>query len=429
MKFYLLFIFFIFSINFSLAQQSEDFKNAEEYYKTANYVQAIDLYEKVLIKETKSSYVYGQIAFSYLFLEKYDEAKLNFTEAIIIDPKISDYYNGRGLAQAYLGDVNSAIGDFTKSIELDPKFSYAYLNRGSAYTSTDNIDAAISDLNVAAKLDDKNPEINFQLGRLYSKKNEYDKVVENYTIAEKKGLKSEDFYLSRASVYYKIKDLENAIKDYGIVLKINPKNTNALNNRAVMYDELGKNNLAEKDRKELYKITGVEFKDPATYEYTAVKSKNGLFTVSVPSHWDVENEEGDQEDRMIITVPQKDANPRFQTVSITLSYNYNMGEKYGVSNEDALVSFWQESQKKNTESYKQYDLISQKQFAINGWKAINFTTTSQTNENTFKLNMNEVVLTKQDQLFYGYFQSASEDFIYYEPMFERIMKSIVINPK
>lgn len=429
MRLYLLFVFFIFSNSLSSAQLSDDFKNAEKYYKTENYVQAIDLYNKVLSKDSKNSYVYGQIAFSYLFLENYEEASLNFTEAINIDPKIADYYNGRGLAQAYMGDVNAAIGDFTKSIELDPKFSYAYLNRGSAYTSIDNVDAAIADLNMAAKLDDKNPEINFQLGRLYSKKEEYDKVLQQYDLAEKKGLNNEDFYLSRASIYYKMKNLENAIKDYGKVLKINPKNTNALNNRAVMYDELGKNNLADNDRKELYKITGVEFKDPESYEYITVKSKNELFTVSVPSHWEVEKEEGDQEDRMIITLPQKDANPRYQTVSIILSYNYNMGEKYGVTNDDALVSFWQESQKKNTETYKQYDLISQKQFAINGWKAINFTTTSQANDNTYKLNMNELVLSKPDQLFYGYFQSATEDFIYYEPIFERVMKSIVINPK
>ena len=429
MKLYLPILLFLISFNFSFSQSSIDLKNAEQYYSSGNYVQAIELYEKALITEPNNSYIYGQIAFSYLFLKKYEQSKLKFDEAININSKIADYYNGKGLAEAYLGDVNSAISDFTKAIDLDSKFSHAYLNRGSAYTSMGNNDGAISDLKVAEKLDPQNPEINYQLARLLYKKNEYSKSVEQYNIAEKKGLKTIDLYLSRATVFYKNNDIKSAIKDYTSILSKDSKNTDALNNRAVMYDYLGKNDLADKDRKTLYKITGVEFKDPKNYKYINTKSKNKYFSVNLPDHWEVEHSSKDNEDRMEITVPQKNSNPRYKAVKITLSYNFDMQNKFGISDENELVNFWQQSQIKNTKNYVEYDLLSQKQFMLNGWKAINFITASQATTNSFKINMYELVASKPDQLFYGYFQSASEDFKYYQPIFEKILKTINIKGK
>ncbi len=429
MKKYLVILIILTSFSNASSQSSPNFKKAEKLYQEHKYEEAISLYEKSLSEIPKSSYIYGQIAFAHLFLNNYEESKTNFTEAIQIDSTVSDYYNGRGLTKAYLGDVYGAVDDFTKSISLDAKFSHAYLNRGSAYTSLEKIDSAISDLNTALQLDKNNPDINFQLARLLYKNNELNKSIDQYKKAEKKGLKSEDLYLSRASVYYKLKDYENAIKDYTTIIKKNPNHTDALNNRAVLYDELGKKELAEKDRESLFKITGVEFKDPNKYVYEKVNSKNGYFSLEVPNHWDVKLESKDNEESMIITVPQKDANPRFQTVVITLSYNYDMGKLYGVSNEDELVTFWQQSQLKNTGDYKSYDLVSQKQFMLNGWKALNFLTQSQRNESTYKLIMYELVTTKHDQLFYGYFQSAAEDFKYYQPIFDNMMKTIVIKGK
>lgn len=426
MKLYLQFILIFVSLATIQAQNSTNFKNAEKQYKAHNYQKAIEFYQKSIDEYPKNSYISGQIAFAYLFLEKYEEAKINFQEALLKDSTISDYYNGLGLAKAYLGDVGGAANDFTEAIKLDPTFSQPYLNRGSAYSAMNKLDSAITDLESAEKLDSKNPEINFQLARMLYKKEEYEKSIKNYNIAEQKGLKSDDLYLSRASVYYKMKNIPKAIDDYSIILKKNPKSTDALNNRAVLYDQIGKKDLADKDRNTLYSITGVRFKDPREYKYEKIESKNGYFTIEVPTHWIVESTSSDSEDRIVITVPQKKENPKFNAVNITLSFNYNMALKYGVSREEELVQFWQNSQIKNTENYKEYDLISQKQFMLNGWKATNFLTQSQIDDKSPKINMYELVTAKPNQLFYGYFQSLTEDFKYYQPIFDKIIKTINI---
>jgi len=424
MKFNLLLLNLILFTTTSLFTQSDVFNEAEVLYKQGRYEQSIKKYEVALIKKPNSAYIKGQIGFAYLFTKKYEDAKIHFTDAIAIDPKIADYYNARGLADAYLGNVSDAINEFTTAIEKDPKFAQAYLNRGSAYSSIGDTDNSIQDLKVAESLDTKNPEINYQLGRLYSLKKDYESSIKHYNIAKSKGLDKEQLYMSLALTYFKNNEFQKAANTYTKVLEKNSQNTDALNNRAVSYDKLGKKDLTEKDRNELYSITGVEFKDPKDYKFVRVDSEDRNFYLNIPSHWIVEKQSKDGEDKIIVTVPQKDKSPRFQAVKLTLSYNYNMQENYGISDPNGLVSFWQSSQLKNTEAYSKYDLLSQKKFALNGWSATRFLTLSQPSYNSPIFKMYELVTAKQNQLFYGYFQSSAQDFDFFQPTFNKIIESI-----
>lgn len=429
MKLYLP-IFLIFSfLNIAFSQNSINFEKAEKQYKSHNYKKSIDLYELALKDNQHISYIYGQMAFAHLFLKQYEEAKTNFESAIAEDSTISDYYNGLGLAKAYLNDINGAIADFSKAIELDPKFSQPYLNRGSAYLSIKKIDEAIKDLETAEKLDHNNPEINFQIARMYYKKDSLEKSIKNYNKAEQKGLISKDLYLDRASVYFKLGQLENAVKDYTTILKKEPNNTDALNNRAVIYDKLGKDSLAAIDRNKLFSITGTKFEDPRTFKYTRVYSKDSLYSMEVPAHWIVKKTSMDNEDIITITIPQADSLPQFRAVNITLSFNSNMMLRYGVSEQSELIKFWQNSQLKNTKGFSKYNMLSQKQFMLNDWFAVRFLTQTQKTPNSLIINMYELVTAKPNQLFYGYFQAPDVYFKYYQPIFDRLIKSIVIKGK
>lgn len=429
MKKYLLLVGIFISITTLIQAQSGLIDEAENLYKNGKYEKAIDKFELALIEDPNSAFINGQIGFAHLFLENYEEAKVFFTDAIKIDPKVADYYNARGLAEAYMGNVNDAIREFTEAIELDPKFAQAYLNRGSAYSSMMETDKSIEDLKVAESLDNKNPEINYQLGRLYSDKKNYKASIKQYKIASKKGLSSTQTLMNLALVYFKSGDYQSAVNTYTQVLSDNPKNADALNNRAVSYDRLGKKTLAEKDRDKLYKLTGVEFKNPKDYKYERVDSKDGNFFLNLPTHWIVEKHAKDGEDKIIVTVPQKNKSSRFGAVRLTLSYNYNMQDLYGVGDPNELISFWQASQLKNTEAYSQYDLLSQKKFTMNGWSATRFLTLSQQNKNSLLLKLYELVTSKNNQLFYGYFQSSAKDFDFFEPTFEKIIESININER
>lgn len=78
-------------------------------------------------------------------LGNFDQAIVEFTKAIDIDPNLAKAYNNRGVAYAQEGSLPRAIADFTMAIANNLKDSEAYNNRGRAYASTGNLTQAIFD--------------------------------------------------------------------------------------------------------------------------------------------------------------------------------------------------------------------------------------------------------------------------------------------
>ena len=64
---------------------------------------------------------------------QYDEAIVECTKAIKLEPQLTMAYNNRGLAYHKKGELDKAIADFSKAIELDPNYAEAYFNRAYAY--------------------------------------------------------------------------------------------------------------------------------------------------------------------------------------------------------------------------------------------------------------------------------------------------------
>ena len=66
--------------------------------------------------------------------------------------------HNRGISHERLGAYDQAIVDFTEVIALDPDNANAYFNRGCCYDSVGELDLAISDYSVALELDMKIPK-------------------------------------------------------------------------------------------------------------------------------------------------------------------------------------------------------------------------------------------------------------------------------
>ena len=82
------------------------------------------------------SYFYRGVA--HQALENFDEAILDYTKALKINPKMADAYNNR--AEIMLSrkdienpDINKIISDFEKALELDDKFINALFGMAAAY--------------------------------------------------------------------------------------------------------------------------------------------------------------------------------------------------------------------------------------------------------------------------------------------------------
>mgnify|MGYP001033389184 CR=1 FL=1 len=82
------------------------------------------------------SYFYRGVA--HQAMQKFDDAILDYTKALQINPKMADAYNNR--AEIMLSrkdienpDINKIIADFEKALELDDKFINALFGMAAAY--------------------------------------------------------------------------------------------------------------------------------------------------------------------------------------------------------------------------------------------------------------------------------------------------------
>lgn len=82
----------------------------------------------------------------------YQQAILDYDQAIALDPEYIEAYYNRGLVHYYLTHDEQAIEDFTQAVTLDPEYVNAYWGRGSAYYQLKDFPAAIADYRTYEKL-------------------------------------------------------------------------------------------------------------------------------------------------------------------------------------------------------------------------------------------------------------------------------------
>ncbi|WP_297893625.1 lipoprotein NlpI [Shewanella sp.] len=73
-------------------------------------------------------------------------ARIDFMQALKLQPDLADAYNFLGIYYTQEGDYDSAYEAFDGVLELSPNYDYAYLNRGIALYYGDRNDLAVKDM-------------------------------------------------------------------------------------------------------------------------------------------------------------------------------------------------------------------------------------------------------------------------------------------
>ena len=87
---------------------------------------------------------------------KYEDAVVQFTSAIGLEPANADYYHARGDAYLKLNKYSEAQADFEKVIVFDAKNVESYIDLGFIGNKLGNYEAALKALNRATALDKRN---------------------------------------------------------------------------------------------------------------------------------------------------------------------------------------------------------------------------------------------------------------------------------
>jgi tetratricopeptide (TPR) repeat protein len=90
---------------------------------------------------------------------KYDDAVVQFTAAINLEPSNPDYYYARGQAYLMVTKYEEAKADFEKSLVFAPKNVDAMINLGAVCNKMGKYEEALKYLNHAAKLDKRNTKV------------------------------------------------------------------------------------------------------------------------------------------------------------------------------------------------------------------------------------------------------------------------------
>jgi len=132
---------------------SSDYANrADVYAEWGKTEQAIADYNKAIALGNKESYI--SLVVLHWETEEYADVVANVDKFIDRGGDVtSDIIRVRGLAYYYLNEFEKAIDDFTEAIKLDSSIARPYLNRAVAYEAIGEIELAKADRESAKELD------------------------------------------------------------------------------------------------------------------------------------------------------------------------------------------------------------------------------------------------------------------------------------
>jgi tetratricopeptide (TPR) repeat protein len=264
---------FMVILSFSCSQVTDEMKpeigeflkNGNAYLDTGDYDQALIEFTKAIELDPHSALAYRSRGNAYSYLSEFDKAIDDFTQAIGLNPDealLAIVYHNRGTIYLYKSDYEQAIYDLTQSIELNPDFrvlrASAFISRGQAYLGIDEYEKAIDDykqaITLEAELDPATlADGYFGLCIAYSSLSEYreaigalDKIID---------LKPNDEYLAyayydRGLMHDYLSDYDKAIADYTESIDLDANidiRIWAYNNRGWVYREKDEPDLAIAD--------------------------------------------------------------------------------------------------------------------------------------------------------------------------------------
>ena len=118
-----------------------------------NYQASIaDLDSAILLRTVANADDYYNRGVSHAQLMQYEDAVLDFSESIRLQPGEVDAFNNRAWSYIQLDRFSDAVADCTFAIELDPNYPISYFNRAAALERMKDLEAAIADYMVVINL-------------------------------------------------------------------------------------------------------------------------------------------------------------------------------------------------------------------------------------------------------------------------------------
>ncbi len=222
-------------------------KRGQAHASTRNYEQAIMDYTKAIELDPCYAEAYDNRSTAHLLMENYGQAVLDCNRALELAPDFVTTYVNRGIAYTGLRDYTQAIANYSMALELSPKNIYAYYNRGNTQLWLGQYFLAIADYSQAIEIDPKFVAAYINRGVAHTELQDYVRSLDDFSKAIELNPGYGYAYYNRANLYRELRQHEKAIADYNKVIELNPEHRFAYENRGDSYAAMGKDELAADD--------------------------------------------------------------------------------------------------------------------------------------------------------------------------------------
>jgi tetratricopeptide (TPR) repeat protein len=230
----------------------EDPVNAELYFHRANAKAKLNRNEDAILEYTTAIKLDPEMKFyqnrglTYIELEDYNNAINDFNEALMFDSENSTLYFNRGYTNALTGNYDNAINDYTKSIQLDSTNAKTFVNRGDLWADVGESQRAIFDFTAALSLNKNDELAYFNRAKEFVKIGEFKKAIDDYSKAILLNPNNVDYYFLRGELKVGAGEFLSAAADYTKIIDLEPDNGNAYYNRGICYANINlKNNACD----------------------------------------------------------------------------------------------------------------------------------------------------------------------------------------
>jgi len=182
MKYFLILIGIVFSINYAISQSSDELLNAVDQKE---FERALQLIPQALAEKPKDAMIHFVAGNVYLVMEKYNEAATMFQKSVDLDKKNIDAWIRYGRALALSGKREEAMEELKDAQDRDEKNIFILLEMANVYLTKQDLtseDLTKAELLItqARELNKNEPAAFVALGDYYFKQRVYELAMQNY---------------------------------------------------------------------------------------------------------------------------------------------------------------------------------------------------------------------------------------------------------
>lgn len=226
----------------------EDIYSGEQELAACNYL---------IAKRGTDQDVIAARGTAYFKIGDYEHARIDYSEALRLDPLDSSSIYNLGLIAERLGNFELALAQYTGASRVDPSNDDAFFRHGLLLFDDGKYDEAIADFTRAHNLKRRDPWPLANRGLAFAWKNDKASAERDFRTVRSLDPSNPVMLRGEALLSAREGDPDRAIAKLTASLKSDPGNKFALRLRAKLYRELGRLEDAQADRDELLRLDDV----------------------------------------------------------------------------------------------------------------------------------------------------------------------------